>query len=527
MRSRRFFTIGLAVCLAASARAAPLRVAISQDVSNVTPYSPQLPETLLELVYDKLASPSPYLGNARPWLATAIVPEGDDGRAWRIDVRDGVRWHDGKAFTAADVAFTLRYYRDGVANRWTHHVSEVPKLTAITQIDRLSLRVGCELPCPLFDKVTAADIVILPEHLWRSVKHPHLYRGPVIGTGPYRLAELRRGRFLRLEANASYFAGTPRVKSIVVSFIRNAATAFAALRADELDLVAAQVPPELSASLARRPGLALKRAGNKPVNGVEMRLNIDRHPFSDPDFRRALALAVSPGEVLRRVALGQGVTGVFPATASAWTLPGLRQPSDDPAGAAAILDAKGFRDRDGDGFRETHRGAKLRLSIKVATVEPLHHRAAQVVSRQLKAAGLDARVDLVDPARLRSLFTTRQFDLVIADLPPHNLADPDQFMQQAVMGGYLSRDGKSYPELDALIHEWHMATTAEARIRAGHALQELHSRAPATLMLYFPMPHFAYRPKAFDDWRFVAGMGVFHKWSLVELHGRFPVWTAP
>lgn len=518
--------IGLLAFLALPALSAPLRVAIAQEASNLTPYSPGLPETLLELVYDKLASPSPYLGNARPWLATAIVPEGQDGRTWRIELRDGIRWHDGKAFTAGDVVFTLRYYRDGISNRWTHHVSDTPKLTTIEQLNRLSLRIRCELPCPLFDRVTAADLVILPAHLWSSVAHPNLYRGAVIGTGPYRMVELKPGRFLRLEANPDYFAGTPRVKSIIVSFIRNPATAFAALSAGELDLVAGPVPPELVGSLSRRPGLASLQGGDKGVNAVEVRLNFDRPPLSDPDFRRAIALATRPGEVLQRVVLGQGVPGSFPAPASPWTKPGLTQMGDDPVAAASILDAKGFRDRDGDGFREDAHGRPLRFSLKVTTTEPLHQRAAQVVARQLKAVGLRTRIDLVDPARARALYTTRQFDLMIGDVTPHTLADPDQFML-SVIGGYLWRDGRSYPALEALIKEWRAATTADARIQAGYKLQELHSRAPATLMLYYPRPRYAYRPKAYNRWRFVAGMGVFHKWSLVELFDDAPKWSTP
>jgi hypothetical protein len=151
--------------------------------------------------------------------------EGPDGRTWRIQLRDGVRWQDGQPFTSKDVVFTLRYYRDGIANRWTHHVSDTPKLTTIEALDRLSLRVGCELPCPLFDKVTAADLVMLPAHLWRPVMQPNLYRGALIGTGPYRVTELASGRYLRLEANPDYFAGAPRIDSIIVSFIRNPATA--------------------------------------------------------------------------------------------------------------------------------------------------------------------------------------------------------------------------------------------------------------------------------------------------------------
>ena len=126
------------------------------------------------------------------------MPEGDDGRTWRIDVRDGIRWHDGKPFTAGDVAFTFRYYRDGVSNRWTHHISDTPKLTSIEQLNGRSVRIRCQLPCPLFDRVTAADLVILPAHLWHSVDHPHLYHGAIVGTGPYRVSKHAPGRFLRL-----------------------------------------------------------------------------------------------------------------------------------------------------------------------------------------------------------------------------------------------------------------------------------------------------------------------------------------
>ena len=491
-----------AALFAVAGVSAPLRVAIPHEVANVTPYTPAVPETLLELVYDKLAAPSPYLGDAKPWLASAIVPEGSDGRTWRIELRDGIRWHDGRPFTAEDVVFTLRYYRDGTPNRWTHHVSDHPKLTNIEPLGRLTLRIRCEVPCPLFDKVTAADLVMLPAHVWRSVKQPHLHRGALTGTGPYRVTQFAAGRFLRLDANRDYFAGAPRVGSLLVSFIRNPATAFAALRANELDLVASPVPPELVESLARRPGLALEEGG-APLYAVEMRSNFDRPPFTSAAVRRAIALAVDPEEVLRRVALGQGIPGDrYPAPASPWTMPGLRQLHGDRKAAMRILEREGLR------------GVPLRFSLKVSSREPLHQRAAQVVARQLEAAGLATRVEIVDPARLRALYSARQFDFMIAEVTPHNLADPDQLMQ-SIVGGYLWRAGLPNPEMEARIARWRTASTAEARMRAGFALQELHSREPATLMLYYPASRYAYRPRAYDGWRGVPGMGVFHKWSLL------------
>lgn len=477
-----------------------LRVAIPQDVSNVTPYS-GTPETLLELVYDKLAGPAPYLADARPWLAKAIDPEGTDGRSWRITLRDHVRWHDGTPFTANDVVFTFRYYRDGIANRWTHHLSDTPKLTTIEPLDRLSLRVRCENPCPSFDKVTAADVVILPAHLWQSVRQPNLYHGPLVGTGPYRVAELAPGRFLRLEANRDYFGGAPLAQHIVVSFIRNPATAFAALRAGELDLVAAPVPPELLSSIARQKGLAVRSGGDRLLYAIEMRINFDRPPFDAPEVRRAIAYALNPREILQRVALGHGQPGTsYPAPASPWTKPGLLQLSDDRQQAKAILGKLRTRNR--------------RFDLKVSSSEPLQQRAAQVVARQLGVAGLDVYVEVVDPARIRALYTARQFDFMIAEVTPHNLADPDQLIV-SLLGGYLWRDGLPNARMKAGIAKWKAASTVAARMQAGYALQELHAEAPATLMLYYPSMDYAYRPAAFDRWRAVPGLGVFHKWSLL------------
>jgi peptide/nickel transport system substrate-binding protein len=534
-RAARRRGLGLAaaalVASVSAARAAPpprtaIRVAMPQTVANLTPYSPGVPETLIGLVYDNLAAPSPYAGDATPWLARAIEPDGDDGRSWRIALRDGIRWHDGVPFTAADVAFTLRIYRDGPVTRWSHHVGDTPKLVGIEALDRLSLRVTCEHPCPLFDKVTAADVPILPEHLWRSVTEPHLYSGPVVGTGPFRVTEMAPGRFVRLAANGDYFAGTPRVGAIVVSFIRNPATAFAALRADELDLVVAPVPPELLASLPRQPGLAVRPGAAQPLSAIEMRLNFDRAPFTDPAFRRALALAIRPGEVLQRVALGKGRPGSigYPPPGSPWTAPGLVQPSDDPAAAARSFDARGFRDRDGDGWREDAGGAPLRLGIKVASNEPLQLRAAQVVARQLAAVGLRARVDVVDPSRLRALYTARQFDLLLGEVSAHTLVDPDQLVV-SFMTGYLWRHGLSNPPIEAALDRWQAATTPQARVAAGFALQRLHEEAPVVLMLYYPATYQAYRPAAYDGWRPMPGMGLFHKWSLVALTRLVPAWA--
>lgn len=517
---------GLAASAAATATAtaaAPLRVAIPEQVANLTPYSAGVPEALLDLVYDRLAAPSPYWANAEPWLARAITPEGSAGKAWNIELRAGIRWHDGMPFTAADVAFTLRYYRDGPANRWTHHVSQTPKLETIEERGPLSLRVVCAEPCPLFDKVTAADLPILPAHLWKGVKEPHRYEGKVIGTGPYRMVSMASGRYVRLRANGDYFGGRPKVDEIVVAFIPQPATAFAALYAGEIDLVVARVPPEWIDHLEQRAELKLARSP-APLQAVELRLNFDRAPLADHAFRRALTAAIDTEEILARVALGHGQPGRvgLPPPGIPWSAPGLVQASDDPAAARRALEALGFRDLDGDGVREDVAGKPLRLGLSVSN-EPILIRAAQVVARQLAAVGLAIEVEVVDPARLHSLYASRHFDLQIAEKGTHGLVDPDQWLLSHLTD-YMWSEGVPYPALEKVIADWRAASTPATRLEAAFALQRLHASAPAIVILYYPEVAQAYRPRAFDGYFPLPGMGIFHKWSLLELRDGAPGW---
>ena len=71
-----------------------------------------------------------------------------------VKIRSGIKWHDGKDFTAEDVKFTYEYYRDGPPNRHTHHVSEVPHINKIELDDASTVRFTCEYACPSLETIT-------------------------------------------------------------------------------------------------------------------------------------------------------------------------------------------------------------------------------------------------------------------------------------------------------------------------------------------------------------------------------------
>ncbi|MEM9814398.1 MAG: ABC transporter substrate-binding protein, partial [Pseudomonadota bacterium] len=394
------------------------------SAGNVTTYTigNSWNDWVLWLVYDKLREPSPYVGNSQDWLATDIVQVSDDATVWDITLRDGVMWHDGTPFTAEDVAFTFEYYREGPPNRWTHHASSVPRMVGIEVLGPLTVRLTSEKPMPNFDRITAADLPIIQKAQWEGVENPREFTDIGIGTGPYRLVDYEADRFYRFEANENYWRGAPVVQHLDLVMIKDPQTMFTALKTGEIDGAARPVPPELVLEWIDDPDIEMISAPT--LWGAWLDINVARAPFDDRELRRAITLAVDTAPMLERIMLGQGKPGThsWPHVDSFWTKPDLAAPHD-PATAMAILDERGYVDTDGDGMRELPDGSPLVWDLKIASNQPLFLRAAEMVGDQLAEVGLRVAVESVDPGTLSALWRTREFDLRIADITPHGIAD--------------------------------------------------------------------------------------------------------
>lgn len=492
-----------------SARVARLTVAIPKDVGPLNVYTTS---DLVDLVYDKLFDPSPFVEAPRPWLAEAATQL--DASTWVVNLRSGITWHDGRPFTADDVKFTFDSFRDGpVSGSYTHHVSEVPRIERIEIEDPLRVRFVCAYACPSLARITFAWLPILPKHVWESVREPGKFTDLPIGTGPYRLVEYKADQAYRFQANDRYFKGRPTVDELVMPIVKDPTTAFTALKSGQVDAVARTLPAELIADFRRLSDL--KVVATAPLAITELRLNYGRVPFNDPDFRRALSLAIDRQALVDTVLLGRGRAGTrgYPHPDSPWTKPNLGTPFD-MAQATRILDSLGLVDRDGDGVRETSAGRPLTFTVKVTASEPAWIRAAELIAKQLAAIGVRLGVQPLDTAAIAKLFSSRDFDLALSDIGPHGVADPDQFIMSH-RSGYLWSPKLPYPEFDRLFESWRQTTTVEARKQVSFQMQELFNRQPTSIALWYPEENWAFRPKAFDRWAESPGYGIVHKWSFL------------
>lgn len=355
-----------------------LTIGIWNTAGNITTYTigNSWNDWVLWLSFDKLREPSPYVEDAEYWLAESIEPISADGRTWEIKLRDGILWHDGTPFTAEDVAFTFIYYREGPANRWTHHASAVPRMEEVEVVDRLTVRVTSAKPMPNFDKVTASDLPIIQKAQWENVADPRKFTDIAIGTGPFKMVEYQADEYYKFVANENYFKGKPLVDELTLVMIKDPQTMFTALKSGEIDGAARSLPPELLAEWANDPAIKLMNAPS--MWGVWADMNLGREPFNTREVRQAITSAINPDAMLETIMLNTGQSGLlgWPHPDSQWTKPGLAQPYDQ-ARASAIFDELGYLDANGDGLRETPAGAPIDWSIKVASNQPLYIRAAE------------------------------------------------------------------------------------------------------------------------------------------------------
>lgn len=490
-----------------------LTVAVPLDLGPLNIFTSS-DSAMNELVYDQLLAPSPYVEDPQPWLAESVTAV--DPSTWEVTLRSDVVWHDGEPFTAEDVRFTMDYFQVAPSGTFTHHVSEVPAISRAEVLGDHAVRLTCAFPCPDLGRITLAFIPILPEHIWAGVTEQTRHTALPVGTGPYRLVSYRATTGYRFEANDRYFGGRPRVDELVMPIIEDPSATFTALRTGEIDAAARAVSPELLEDFSGRGGVKVVKTS--PLQFLELRVNYQRPPFDGPEFRRALSLAVDREEILGRVLLGQGrpATQGYPHPDSPWTKPGLSTPFDREE-ARAVLDRAGFGDADGDGVREAPGGEPLAFSIKVNGAEPTHVRAAQIVTGDLAAVGVRAEVLTLDAGAVSSLYKTRDFDLAVATIGAHGVADPTQFIMSHRSGYLWDAPEIPYPAWDALFEEWKATTSIETRTPVLFRMQELFNRQPTSIPLVYPDENWGVRPDAYDGWVESPGYGIVHKWSFLPV----------
>ena len=487
-----------ATAAAQSTAARPIQLPFPAYDGTLTPYTFGRGYPLVTLVYDTLLWRD-VDGVPRPWLASSVTRSGD-GLRLTVRLRRGVRWHDGRSLTAADVAFTFGYVATHYQPRFTPQLANVRRVRAS---GRLTVTIDLRRPSLGFEDQPLADLPILPRHLWQGLPGGRRApAGPAVGSGPYRLVSTDRRRGYVLRANRRYFRGAPRVGEIRVPIVPRADHMYDALSRSMVDMVPLSVPEPAATNLGLTQGITLRRG---PLYaGTALVLNVRRAPLDRPATRRAIARALDLAAIAQSVAPAVPADRGFIHPASGWSAGGPLH-RFQPAAARPVL-------------------SRLQGALRVLAPDndPVRLEAGRQVVLALRRAGARATLVRLSRARLdRALGadgSRPRFDAAIQSTPALASYDPDYLVQ--LFGSDprvapLNAGGYRSTAFDAAARRVAAAPDDEGRRSATRAELALLAADAPSIPLFFSQGTFAYRPAAYDGWAFVKGAGILDKRSFL------------
>ena len=497
--------------LSGPATATAISIANDKDFGPLNLFAGGAGDQLVEMVYDKLLSPSPYVDEPQPWLATE-VRQLEPG-VWEADLRTDVTWQDGEAFTPEDVVFSFEYMHDAPTGRYTHHVNDTPYVEKVAKVDDDTVRFECRDACPSLARVTLADLPIVAEHIWKDIDpaEAKTIQDLPIGTGPYQLTSYSPTEGYTFTANENYFAGKPTVDTITMPIITDQAATFTALQSGEIDATTRKLTPELVAQFSASS--SLDSIVTQALSFPEIKINFLKAPLDNGEFRRALSDAVNKEQMLDVVALGQGraATKGYPHPDAPFANPNNSTPTD-PDTATAVFEKLGYTDSDGDGLREID-GKPIVLTTFVNSGLPQDVRAAELAKEDLAKVGIGMDIEGMDAATLTERSAEKTYDLLMSTIGAHGVADSDQFIMSH-RSGYLWSTDVPWERWDETYQQWLAQTSQEARLEVHQELQLVHNSAPTTIPLFYPEEHWAVSQN-FGGWIESPGYGIVHKWSFL------------
>lgn len=415
-------------------------------------------------------------------------------------LRSNLKFSDGSALTAADVAFTFSRIADPKVGAYLQkRVSVVDSVTAAgPEVLKFTLRT----PDATFLQLLAAPTAAIVSKQF-TLAHENSLKTVVLGAGPYLLSQWQRGVQLTVGRNPYYYRqGRPKVPAIKFVFYPDENARVAALESGTVDLIE-YVPWQAIAALRANP-----RLGYQGTNGPFMFLmfNLTQPPFNDPRVRKAVGFAVNRAAIVKTAFFGRGspIDGLpVPVGSFAYDAGLAHYYTYDPAKAKRLLAEAGFA----GGFTAT---------LLSTAQYGMHKDTAEVVQQDLNAIGNHVTLALPDwPTRV-SLGNEGRYQFAVHGTAG-DLNDPD-FLSAYLHSGplnYLVAPGYSNPTIDQLLDQARATLDTGKRRALYERIQKLALDDSAYVFLSWREQGYAYT-KELSGFRNLPGFLTFYSGYTLE-----------
>jgi peptide/nickel transport system substrate-binding protein len=403
-----------------------------------------------------------------------------DAKSVTFRLQEGVRWHDGKPFTSADVQFSIMEVL-----RKSHPLGRVflQAVNAVEAPDPMTAVLKLDHPAPyLFAGLADTNSPIIPSHLFAGTDvTTSAYANKPIGTGPFKFTTWERGQYIRLDRNPDYWKPPlPYLDGIVARFIPDSESRANALETGDVLFAgyAGGVPLEDAKRLAALPNLVMTTKGLEFLNAfVVMDINTRRTPWDDARVRRAVAYAIDRKFVLDNVWAGFGKPATGPISSNL-TAKGIYTSDvrhynvpNGPEIANKLLDEAGHP--------RAANGTRFEMVLDITPYGPEWQRFGDYVRQAFAKIGIKAMLRYEDvPTWLRRIYTDYDFEITINNSGTFD--DPvigvDRYYKSSniIKGVPFSNDSQwSSPRTDALMASAAIEPDPAKRAAMYHEFQQL------------------------------------------------------
>jgi peptide/nickel transport system substrate-binding protein len=509
---------------AAAADPVVLTVGTTQDLDSTNPFNTYLVVgyEAFQLTYDLLTNfnldTSPGPGFADSWERSA------DKVTYHI--RSGMKWSDGTPATSKDVCYSWGLAMAAIAddtNVGAGYLDPNVKDAGVTKIECPDDSTFIAHTTDQSDRIFQVYIPILPEHVYGKVDYKKMadekFDGPLVGTGPYTLAEWQTGQFARFVRNPNYWGPKAFEDEVVIRFFPdNVDGMFQALKNGELDY-AHDVNPDQFKQLATDP--LYKAVAGKANGWTQLAFNTygtgtgktipDGGPSTkallDPAFRDALGYAVDRPALVDRVLGGFGDPGttVVPPVLSDWHVEPDRPRTFDIALAKQKLDAAGYV-LDGSGNRLDKEGKPIKLRLYAPDSDAGYAKSAEFIKDWYGQLGIQVSTQVLTSAALGELVLppegdgTAKYDIELWGWTGN--PDPNALLQIFRCDAIGGTSDSQYcnPEFDKLYDLQLTQAGAERKATLAQIQNLIYDEAPYDV-LYYDANLDVYRTDRFAGWQ--------------------------
>lgn len=364
------------------------------EVASLSPddWGPSVHFFVVGMIHDRLLRLDPFFV-LQPSLCESFEVS-DDGLTYNFKIREGLTFHEGEPFTAADVKYTFDFRRDPanaavIANNFA-------AVGSTEATDDYNLVVTLTQPNAAF--LTLAGQSGIVSESYHSEIGEDAYKAAPNGLGPFKLVEWRAAEYTELEAFEDYWAGRPHLDGVRENIVPEASVRAIALETGEADTSVWALVTEDNVAFRDNPDFTTFVTSSLAVNHFPMN---NKHPvISDKSVRQAMMFAIDRDDIVDNLWQGTAVkatANISPAI-DFYYEPDVKQYDYSPETAEQLLDEAGWV-MGGDGVREKD-GQRCGFTCVVIAGDQARKPEAELAQQYLAVVGIEM---LIEEAPLASI----------------------------------------------------------------------------------------------------------------------------